>query len=117
MTKQYLIIPIDPTRRAAWLDLLGRDRLPILRPIPRPGALGLVYDVDLAQLPAGALARLASYQARQSGEDYTAVYDRMRIEGAAVPAVGCAVIDDETAVSTAPAGADQVGAAEQQALI
>jgi hypothetical protein len=87
----YLIRPTSDRRRRAWADLIGRDALPISSPVPRPGAAGLVYDVDVSKISPPALARLASYTARQCREPYHDVYQRILLEGLAVPAVGCAL--------------------------
>ena len=103
--QKFVVIPAEETRRRQWLDLLGRDRLPVIRPFPRPGASGPVYDVDVGQLSDLALARLAAYAARANNADYAATFDSLRREGAAVPAVGLTLLNEttgKTAVSTPP---------------
>lgn len=94
----YLIRPTDPNRRAIWMMALGRDTLPVCDGRAYRGADGrLFFDVDLSRLTAVETSRLAAYAARQNRGGYFQAADRVNDAGAAIPAVGCELIE-ETAV-------------------
>lgn len=94
----YMVRPTDPNRRAAWLDAIGLDALPVTDGRARLGVSGLVFDVDMQRLTAVERYRLAAFVANQVGSYHEAV-TQVNVAGASIPAVGCELLlADETAV-------------------
>jgi len=96
----YLVRPTDPNRRAKWLDVIGRETLPVRDGRARSGTGGrLVYDVDTGQLTKIEAARLASFLAGQTGQGFHMAFAQVMEGGASLPAVGCELlIEEDTAV-------------------
>lgn len=99
--KQWFIRPTDPARRATWQRLFDTDQLPVERPFPRPGSDGdPVYDLDTLVMSDNDLVRLAGFVATQQKREYGRVYDGIKAEGVAVPAIGLELLKAaDTAVS------------------
>ncbi len=95
----YLVRPTDQNRRAAWLDAIGRETLPVIDGRARSGSHGrLFYDVDMSRLTAVERYRLAALVANQVGSYHEAV-QQVNGAGASIPAVGCELLlADDTAV-------------------
>jgi hypothetical protein len=94
----------DRRRAATWRRIFGTDRLPVLADRPRwicdRDGERLVYDVDMSQVRAAAVYRLAAHVARRTRQPYALVLSEIQTRGFWVDAVNCEV--EETAVGKRP---------------
>lgn len=91
----YFVTPIDPDRRAGWVERLNRETLPVSDPRPRHGRAGLVYDVATNQLNHLERARLAAVLAEQAGGGYWNALVAVEELGASIPAIGLALLTED----------------------
>ena len=91
----HLAVAVTQKRRAEWDRVFGTIKLPILDGRPRPAEMRdgtvLVYDVAVAALHPGQVARLAGHIARRRRMDYDEARSSVETDGFVIRAEGVVI--------------------------